>query len=94
MKSRKTLRLREHGQLTLPADVRRAARAKPGDLFTAEVAEPDVIVLRRRELIDPSQAYFWTAEWQRGEREASEDIAKGRVKRFRSMKDLLGDLDR
>ena len=92
MKSRKTVTLREHGQITLPADVRRAARAKTGDLFTAEVAEPDVIVLRRRELIDPSQAYFWTEEWQRAEREADEDIKRGRVKEARSAKELIRKL--
>jgi len=29
--------------------------------------------------IDASQAWFWTDEWQPGEREASGDIAGGRV---------------
>ena len=29
--------------------------------------------------IDPEQAYFWTKEWQEGEREADEDIRAGRV---------------
>jgi len=29
--------------------------------------------------IDPEQAYFWTKEWQEGEREADEDIKAGRV---------------
>jgi len=28
------------------------------------------------------QAYFWTAEWQAGEREADEDIAAGRTQLF------------
>ena len=34
--------------------------------------------------IDPSQAYFWTEEWQKGERKADDDIKAGRVKRFKS----------
>lgn len=29
--------------------------------------------------IDPEQAWFWTAEWQRGERQADEDIRRGRL---------------
>lgn len=45
-------------------------------------------------LIDSSQAYFWTKEWQEGEREAEEDIRKGRVKVSKSVKELIKDLRR
>lgn len=38
------------------------------------------------------QAYFWTEEWQAGEREADEDIAAGRVKTFDTMEEFLADL--
>jgi hypothetical protein len=48
--------------------------------------------VRRR--MHASQAYFWTDEWQRSEREAQEDIRRGRVKRFRSAKALISDLKR
>lgn len=33
---------------------------------------------------EADQAYFWTEEWQKGEREADEDIAAGRVRHFDS----------
>lgn len=36
-----------------------------------------------------SQAYFWTASWQAGEREAEEEIRLGRTKRFTTVEDLL-----
>jgi len=88
------LTLRRNGQITLPSEVRRRMRASEGDVFVAEVRTPDEIVLRRKSLIDASQAYFWTDEWQRGEREAQEDIRRGRVKRFRSAKALISDLKR
>ncbi len=88
------LTLRRNGQLTLPAEIRRRVKATEGDLFLAEVRDPDEIVLRRKSLVDASQAYFWTEEWQRGEREATEDIKQGRVKRFRSAKALIADLGR
>jgi len=86
--------LRRNGQLTLPAEVRKRARAAPGDLFVAEVTTPDVIVLRRQRLVDASQEYFWSERWQEGEREAEEDIRRGRVKRFTSAKALITDLKR
>jgi len=41
---------------------------------------------------DPAQAWFWTPEWQAGEREAETDIQEGRITRFGSMDDLLGTL--
>jgi AbrB family looped-hinge helix DNA binding protein len=88
------LTLRQNGQLTLPAEIRRRLRASDGDVFLAEVRDDDEIVLRKKSLIDASQAYFWTAAWQRGEREAQEDIRARRVKRFRSTKALVADLKR
>ena len=36
---------------------------------------------------------FWTeAQWKKAEREADEDIAAGRVKRFDSVEELIVDL--
>lgn len=36
-----------------------------------------------KKLVDKSQAYFWTKRWQKGEKEAAEDIKAGRVEDFR-----------
>ena len=43
--------------------------------------------------IDPEQAWFWTREWQKREREADEDLAAGRVTRFEGDEDFLAALD-
>ena len=40
-------------------------------------------------MIDTSQAYFWTPEWQAGERDADADIRAGRVRRFPTLDELL-----
>ena len=45
-------------------------------------------------MVDKGQAYFWTKEWQQGEREAGEDIKAGRVKTFDSVDELIKDLDK
>lgn len=93
MKTQRLVTLRPNGQLTLPADIRATAHADAGDVFVAEVRD-DAIVLRPKKLVDASQSYFWTEEWQAGEREASADLAKGRTKRFRSAEALIRDLHR
>lgn len=85
--------LRPNGQITLPAELRERVGAQAGDVFIADV-EDDVVVLRPKKLIDAAQAYFWTAEWQKGEREATADIKAGRVKSFRSVEDLIAELHR
>lgn len=39
--------------------------------------------------IDPAQQWYWSAEWQRREREAEEDLREGRFQDFDSLDDLL-----
>jgi bifunctional DNA-binding transcriptional regulator/antitoxin component of YhaV-PrlF toxin-antitoxin module len=79
--------LRAKGQLTLPEEIRATARLEDGDLFDAEITE-DGILLRPRKVIDATQAWFWSPEWQAGEREADTDRASGRVEMFGSDEDF------
>ena len=46
-----------------------------------------------KKIVDKSQAYFWTKQWQEGEKEADKDIRAGRVKTFDSVEELIKDLD-
>jgi AbrB family looped-hinge helix DNA binding protein len=85
--------LRAKGQLTLPEEIRAAAHLEEGDLLEAELTE-DGILLRPQKVIDATQAWFWTPEWQAGEREADADLAAGRVETFASGEDLLRALER
>src|SRR5471032_2400058 len=83
--------LRAKGQLTLPEDIRKAARLEEGDLFEAEMT-PEGILLRPERLIDATQAWFWSPDWQAGEREADADRAAGRIETFSSGKEFLDAL--
>ena len=83
--------LRAKGQLTLPEDIRSAARLEEGDLLEAEIT-PDGILLRPQKLIDASQAWFWNPNWQADEREADADRAAGRVEAFDSGEALIAGL--
>ena len=84
-------KVRPKGQITLPDGVRRAARLSEGNYLEITV-ENGTIVMRPKKLIDADQAWFWTDEWQRGEREASEDIARGRTRRSDSGDAFLDSL--
>jgi len=82
-----------HGQVTLPAAVRKELNIEEGDLVEIQVVD-DRAVLVPKKLVDKSQAYFWTDDWQKGEVEAEADIKAGRIKAFDSVEELLEDLDR
>ncbi|MEX0832294.1 MAG: AbrB/MazE/SpoVT family DNA-binding domain-containing protein [Actinomycetota bacterium] len=83
--------VRAKGQITLPIEIREAARLEEGDPVEFEVTD-NGILLRPKKVIDSTQAWFWTPSWQAGEAEASEDIEKGRVEIFESDDDFLASL--
>jgi AbrB family looped-hinge helix DNA binding protein len=86
------IRVRSKGQMTLPDRIRRTARLAVGDYVEVSM-QGDAIVLRPKKVIEASQAWFWDARWQEGEREASRDIAEGRSRRFESDEEFLESLD-
>jgi len=68
-------------QIVIPDAVRKKLHVEIGD--TLEIEEKDgVLVATPVVVIDKSQAYFWTEEWQRGEKEAEEAKRKGKFKEF------------
>jgi AbrB family looped-hinge helix DNA binding protein len=46
-------------------------------------------------LIDPEQMWWWKEDWQKGEREAENNIAKGEVSEaFQNIDDVMSDLSK
>jgi AbrB family looped-hinge helix DNA binding protein len=88
-----TSKVTRHGQITLPASVRKELGIEEGDLVEIEVVDEKAVLMPKK-LVDKSQAYFWSRKWQEGEREADEDIKAGRVKAFNSVEELISDLER
>jgi len=84
-------RVTRHGQITLPASVRKELGVAEGDLVEIEIVNEHAVLIPKK-LVDKSQTYFWTKEWQEAEREASEDIKAGRVKSFDTVEELFEDL--
>lgn len=85
--------LRGKGQVTLPEEIRRAARLEEGDLLDVEMTA-EGILLRPQKVIDATQAWFWSPEWQAGERDAEADLAAGRADTFASGEEFLVALTR
>jgi len=88
----KLTKVTRNGQITLPASCRRATHIEEGDYVEVRVSE-DSIILTPKKLIDKSQAYFWSSSWQSAEREASSDIAAGRVHAAEDADHLMAQLD-
>ena len=85
-------KLTRHGQITIPASVRKELGVEEGDLVEIEVVD-EKAVLTPKSLVDKNQAYFWTKKWQDAEKEADEDVRAGRVKVFDSVEELIKDLE-
>jgi AbrB family looped-hinge helix DNA binding protein len=92
MESSTLTKVTRNGQVTLPAAVRRALRMEEGDYVEVRVVE-DSVVLTPKKLVDKSQAYFWSPEWQAAEREASGDIGAGRIHEAATVEELLAELE-
>src|SRR5262245_41870999 len=83
--------VRGRGQITIPAALRKAAHIDEGDLIGLEVTA-DGILMRPLKAIKASQAWFWTPEWQAGERAVSKDIEEKRTTRYKGKKEFLASL--
>jgi AbrB family looped-hinge helix DNA binding protein len=77
-RNRSVTKLGTSGQITIPKEIRETLHLKPGDLLQV-IRDNGRIVLVPQALIDRDQAWFWTEEWQKLEREADEAIRAGKL---------------
>ena len=68
----------EGGMLRIPEELLEQAHLKDGAPVSLHVSHEGEIVIQSEER-DPDQWWFWTEEWQKGEREVEADKAAGRV---------------
>ena len=72
---------------------KRKIQAIQKDLKSANgLTEAETEVAAKVGLIDKEQRWWWTEEWQQGEREAQRDIDHGRIKEFHGPEELLNSL--
>ena len=80
-------------QIVIPDEVRKSIRVQIGD--TLEIVEKDgVLIVKPVVVIDKAQAYFWTEEWQAGEKKAEAAKKKGEYKEFKKASEAVKWLKR
>ena len=87
-----TTYIRNKGQVTIPADVRRAVHLEEGDPIQVEVVA-DGILLRPQKVIDATQAWFWSRAWQERVAQSVAQIEAGEGERFATDEEFLAALD-
>ena len=78
-------------EVCIPMKIRNKYNLHIGDYVEVEPRK-DGILLKPKVLIDKSQAYFWTKEWQEEERKVDEDYKAGRFKEAKSVDQFLKEL--
>lgn len=87
--------LQSRGLIALPSELRRRMHLdEPG--AQVEILERDdgVIELRAALPVPANQAWFWTEQWQRREREVDEHVARDEVSMHESTNEFLTHLDK
>lgn len=67
------MKISSQGQVRIPKKIMESLCIDKGD-YLAMVIENGEIILKPRKLIDPSQGWYWTKEWQKKEAEADKEI--------------------
>ena len=81
------MKISPQGQIRIPKNIMQTLGIDIGDYVEVDI-EDTKIVLNPRKLIDPTQGWYWTKEWQKMESEADEEIEKGDVSpKFRNAKE-------
>ena len=65
-------------QIRISKDVMQALNIEKGDYVEVEI-DQGRIILKPRKLIDPTQGWYWTKEWQQMEAEVDEELEKDRL---------------
>lgn len=79
-------------QIAIPRAVIKALNIHVNDFINIQVVG-NKIVCEPQIMMPKDQAYFYTEEWQKEEKEAQEDLQKGRVTKTKNIKDLFKRLD-
>lgn len=78
MSSSTIMKISPQGQIRIPKKIMITLGIETGDYVEVDVEEKQ-IVLKPRKLIDPSQGWYWTKEWQNMEADVDKEIEKDQL---------------
>lgn len=81
-----------NGQITIPKEFMKKLGLHHDDLIDIHI-ENSKLIVEQKMAIPKDQAYFFTPEWQKDEKEAEEDIKAGRVTKTKDLEELFDILD-
>jgi bifunctional DNA-binding transcriptional regulator/antitoxin component of YhaV-PrlF toxin-antitoxin module len=88
------LSIQSRGTVALPADLRRRYQLdRPGTQLEVRERPDGVIELRAVVPVPADQAWFWSSEWQAGERRVDDHVSRGEVRVSNSAEEFLSELD-
>lgn len=67
------MKISPQGQIRIPKKIMNSLKLLPGDYVELEI-ESGHAVLKPRKLIDPSQGWYWTKEWQKTESMVDQEV--------------------
>jgi antitoxin PrlF len=78
-------------QVTIPRRISKALKLKKGDHMLVRLVD-DTVEMVPAQVVPKDQRWFWTPEWQAGEREVNAALARGEYKEAQSADELLRKL--
>lgn len=83
------------GNIAIPAQLRRQYHLdEPGAQLELTERQDGVWEVRPHVAVPANEAWFWTPEWQAGEREVDELIARGETQTFEGPDEFITHLER
>lgn len=83
------MKISPQGQIRIPKKIMEKLCIEESDYVEVAI-EKGQIVLKPRKLIDPSQGWYWTKEWQKKETEVDSEIEKSKLSpKFKSAREGL-----
>ncbi|MGB3346303.1 MAG: AbrB/MazE/SpoVT family DNA-binding domain-containing protein [Candidatus Humimicrobiia bacterium] len=86
-------RIQRNFQITIPPAIRKMLNLKIGDLIEFEVVG-DEIKIKPKVVMDKSQSWFWTKDWQEREKEVEKNFREGKIIVSETIEDFIGDIEK